>query len=353
VKYKNNHPKLLREWIFMNAKKAIAVLDTMRLSNGAYIASVSQDYNYVWIRDVVYTVLPFLHTPCDRYEKAYHGLFDLFKRYEWKIDIHTKKKPEYLYEFIHSRYSKDLTELHVEWGHAQNDAIGAFLWGVGEGVRHGQKVIRDEKDLQIVQKLVHYLECLQYWQAKDNGMWEENMEVHASSIGACVAGLHAVKMLVEVNEDLIHKGEETLRFMLPRESDSKETDLALLSLIYPYRIVDRHTALEITTIVSTRLERDHGCIRYENDHYYNEGSEAEWCFGLPWLGLCYRELGMNEKVHEYISKTKRIVPENWEVPELYIGGKNTPNNNTPLAWAVALSYHFLEDNEQNVLTYKI
>ena len=64
-------------------------------------------------------------------------------------------------------------------------------------------------------------------------MWEENMELHASSVGACVAGLRSVKMLVNVKDELIQKGEETLRFLLPRESETKETDLSLLSLIYP------------------------------------------------------------------------------------------------------------------------
>ncbi|MFJ8248242.1 glycoside hydrolase family 15 protein [Peribacillus asahii] len=333
----------------MNVNKAIEVLDRMRLSNGAYTASLSKDYSYVWIRDVVYTVLPFLTDSSDRYEKAYQALFDLFRNYEWKIDIHTEKKPMYLFEYIHSRYSTDLKEIPVEWGHAQNDAIGAFLWGVGEGFRHGKKVIRDERDLQIVQKLVDYLECLQYWQAIDNGMWEENMELHASSIGACVAGLNAVKMLVNVQEELIKKGEETLRFMLPRESETKETDLALLSLIYPYRVVDRKTALKIVQNVSNKLERTYGCIRYENDQYYNEGSEAEWCFGFPWLGLCYLELGMNNMAKQYIEKTKKIIPANFEVPELYIGGKNIPNGNTPLAWSVSLSYLFLVkmDNMRN------
>ncbi|WP_017378660.1 glycoside hydrolase family 15 protein [Paenisporosarcina sp. TG-14] len=325
----------------MKINNAIEVLDRMRLPNGAYTASISNDYNYVWIRDVVYTVLPFLQSRSDRYEKAYHALFDLFKRYEWKIDIHREKKPIYLFEHIHSRYSTELKELSQEWGHAQNDAIGAFLWGVGEGVSNGQKVIRDDKDLAIVQKLVDYLECLQYWQAKDNGMWEENIELHASSVGACVAGLHAVKMLVNVKPELIRKGEETLRFLLPRESETKETDLALLSLIYPYRIVERKMALKIIEMVSERLERTNGCIRYQNDQYYNEGSEAEWCFGLPWMGLCYFELGLYNKAYEYINKTERIIPDNWEIPELYIGGKNVPNGNTPLAWSVSLSYLFL------------
>ncbi len=241
----------------------------------------------------------------------------------------------------------------VEWGHAQNDAIGAFLWGVGEGYRLGQKVIRDKKDIEIIQKLVDYLECLQYWQAKDNGMWEENMEVHASSLGACVAGLNAVKILVNVNEDLIKKGEEALRNLLPRESETKDTDLALLSLVFPYRVVDRDTAIKIVETVSSKLERTYGVIRYENDQYYNEGKEAEWCFGFPWLGLCYLELGQFHKASEYIAKTKRVVPDNWEVPELYVGGTNRPNGNTPLAWSVAMSYIFLtkiEDMSQQMIS---
>lgn len=325
----------------MNKQEAIHVLDRMRLPNGAYTASLSSDYSFVWIRDVVYTVLPFIHSTSDRYEKAYHALFDLFRDYEWKIDIHTEKKPVYLFEYIHSRYSTDLKELPQEWGHAQNDAIGAFLWGVGEGMRNGHKVIRDQKDLAILQKLVDYLECLQYWQSEDNGMWEENMELHASSVGACVAGLHAVKMLVDVDDELIRKGEETLRFLLPRESVTKETDLALLSLVYPYRILDRKTALTIVEMVAGRLEREYGCIRYLNDRYYNRGREAEWCFGFPWLGLCYQELGLFEKAYEYIAKTEKIIPDNWEVPELYIGGTDEPNGNTPLAWSVSLSYLFL------------
>lgn len=326
----------------MYDKKAIQVLDRMRLPNGAYTASLSHDYNYVWIRDVVYTVLPFMYTPSERFEKAFHALFDLFLRYEWKIDIHTHKKPVYLFEYIHARYSRELTELNEEWGHAQNDAIGAFLWAVGEGHRYGQKVIRNKKDLRILQKLVSYLECLEYWKAADNGMWEENMEVHASSVGACVAGLNAVKMLVNVKDELIQKGEETLRALLPRESKSKDTDLALLSLIFPYRTIPRDMALDILQNVTLRLERTYGCIRYKNDRYYNQGSEAEWCFGFPWIGLCYLELGMLDKAVEYLEKTKRIVPENWEVPELYIGGKNVPNVNTPLAWAVSMSYLFFK-----------
>lgn len=326
----------------MNIEKAFEVIERMRLPNGAYTASLSKDYDFVWIRDVCYTVLPYLHTSSDHYEKAYHALFDLFKEYEWKLTIHTEKKPVYLYEYIHARYSKELKEINQEWGHAQNDAVGVFLWGVGEGIKHGKKMIRNQEDLKIVQKLVDYLECLEYWDSKDNGMWEENMEVHASSVGACVAGLLSVKPLVNVKDEIIKHGQETLRFLLPYESQTKETDLALLSLIYPFMVVDHENAQKILDDVTGKLERKYGCIRYKNDLYYNEGSEAEWCFGFPWLGLCYSNLGMHEKAMEYADKTRNIIPDNWEIPELYVGGSNVPNGNTPLAWAVSMSYLLLD-----------
>ena len=48
---------------------------------------------------------------------------------------------------------------------------------------------------------------------------------------------------------------------------------------------------------------------------------------------------------DYIEKTKRVTPENFEVPELYIGGKNIPNRNTPLAWSVSMSYLFFSKIE--------
>lgn len=313
-----------------------SVLDSMRLPNGAYIASPSSNYSYVWIRDVGYTVLPYLHSNCDRYERAYHALFDIFRRYEWKIDIHTRKKPALPYEYIHARYSKDLLEMSQPWGHAQNDAIGLFLWGVAQGVRWGKRVLRDETDKRLLQKLVDYLACLKYWHEPDNGMWEEGTEVHASSVGACIEGLKSVRMLVRVPEEIIRNAETTLSRLLPRESCGKETDLALLSLIYPYQMVPRDMALRILANVTGKLERTYGCIRYSGDKYYNKGSEAEWCFGFPWIGLCYSVLGEDEKTLEYWEKTMRVVPSNGRVPELYIGGVNVPNEDTPLAWAVAM-----------------
>lgn len=313
------------------------VLDSLRLANGAYIASPSKYYSYVWIRDVCYTVLPYLTSGCDRYTKAYHALLDIFRRYEWKIDIHTRQKPVLPYEYIHARYTVDLTEMAQPWGHAQNDAIGIFLWGIGEGLRFGKPVVRDAADLRILQKLVYYLSRLEYWQAPDNGMWEEGMEVHASSLGAVVAGLEAVQLLVDVPPELIEYGKESLKRILPRESSNKEVDLAQLSLIYPLKVVSRDTALNILRRIEEKLLRKYGCIRYDGDRYFNEGSEAEWCMAFPWLGLSYYTLADYAKVEEYWLKTLSVLPADGKLPELYVGGTNQPNDNKPLAWGVAMT----------------
>ena len=44
----------------------------------------------------------------------------------------------------------------------------------------------------MVQKIVDYLLRIEYWHDEDNGIWEEGMEVHASSIAAVVSALKKV-----------------------------------------------------------------------------------------------------------------------------------------------------------------
>src|SRR5690606_9810409 len=95
-------------------------------------------------------------------------------------------------------------------------------------------LLENEDRLRITNKLVRYLESLEYWHDRDSGRWEEDEEVHASSVGACVAGLKSVQRLngIEVSPELIQKGEEALDALLPRESERKFVDLSELSLIW-------------------------------------------------------------------------------------------------------------------------
>ena len=189
------------------------------------------------------------------------------------------------------------------WGNKQNDAIGALLFKIGDLEEKGIKIIRNENDLRILQKLVDYLKSVEYWHDKDNGMWEENEEVHASSVGACIAGLKKIGKTVNVPIELIKKGEETLSQLLPRESETKEADMALLSLIYPYNVVSEENKKLILKNVEEKLVKDKGVIRYISDKYNYRSGEAMWTKGLPWLAVIYKKLNKPDKYAYYMRKT--------------------------------------------------
>ncbi|MEH7176766.1 glycoside hydrolase family 15 protein [Neobacillus vireti] len=327
------------------------ILDQLRLPHGLYLASSSKDYHYVWLRDSFYMALPYLEQNNQFYEMTYHRILDLFREYEWKLDIHTVQKPREQWEYIHSRYSaSEVREIDTPWGHAQHDAIGAILWGIGMGQTKGKNIIRDEKDHEIVQKLVGYLGCVEYWQDADNGMWEEWREVHSSSVGACVAGLQAVRDIVFVPGEWITNGYQALSNLFPGESSDRPFDLAQLSLIFPYQVLTGDKAKVIVNQVEKVLLRERGVIRYKGDSYYSTvehegrhhnltfyyGTEAEWTFGLPWLALCHLELGNIEKANHYIKQTESVMLTDGSLPELYFAKCAEYNSNTPLGWGSAM-----------------
>ena len=316
------------------------ILKNLMYDTGLFAASsknVSTGYNVAWIRDNIYQANGMETFDFEGAIKTYHALFEIFKKHVYKIDWASREKPDARYKYIHARYDPNtLEEFWDEWGNKQNDAVGAFLFKVGTLEKSGKKVLRDKNDLQILQKLVDYLRSVQYWHDEDNGVWEENEEVHASSVGACVAGLKAVQGIVDVDEELIQKGMETLNSLLPRESATKEVDMALLSLIYPYNIVTPEQRDAILQNVEKHLVRENGVIRYFDDYYYNEDGEAEWCMGFPWLAKIYKDIGNQEKYRHYISKTTSVMTNTGEIPELYFANSGKYNENTPLGWSQAL-----------------
>jgi phosphorylase kinase alpha/beta subunit len=320
--------------------KSIQILDSLRHRNGLFSASalsVETGYNRAWIRDNVYESLGFELLRPEEAVKTYHALLDILLKHEYKIDWAIKHKPEHAYQYIHARYDPNtMEEIWEEWGNKQNDAVGAMLFKIGDLQSKGFKVIRNENDLRIIQKLVFYLQSVEYWHDKDNGIWEENEEIHASSVGACVAGLKKVSNLVQVPQWLIEKGQETLNKLLPKESETKQVDLALLSLIYPFNVVTEKQKEQILKNIQEKLVREKGIIRYIGDAYYSNGKEAEWCFGFPWLAIIYKQMGNTAKHKYFLQKTLSVMNENGELPELYLGGTDQHNENSPLGWGQAL-----------------
>jgi phosphorylase kinase alpha/beta subunit len=318
------------------------------MDSGLFLASkkdVSTGYDKSWLRDNFYETIAFeVIGDWKTVEKTYEAILAIFLKHEEKIDWAIREKPTSSYQYIHARFDPEtFDEFWEEWGNKQNDTIGCILFRIGQLERHyNRSVLKSHDYVRIVNKLVKYLESIEYWQDPDSGMWEEGEELHASSVGACVAGLKALRGLpgITVPFDLIQKGEAALQELLPRESRSKFVDLALLSLIWPYNVVSDEQRDQILANVEYHLRKNRGVIRYKGDHYYNKNAdkfseEAEWTFGLAWLSIIYQQLGNSEKARELI---KDLIADDTGqgMPELYFSNSDEFNENTPLGWSESL-----------------
>lgn len=339
----------------------ISTLMSLRAPTGLFRASgvdVDTGYDKAWLRDNFYECLAFVVIQrWDIVEKTYEALLEIFLKFEWKIDHAIENRPQYRHEYIHARFHPEtFDEFWEEWGNKQNDSVGAILYMLGElAYTHGRSILESEDRRRIVRKLIAYLRNLEYWHDLDSGVWEENEEIHASSVGACVAGLKSIARLdfIDVEEELISKGEESLRRLLPRESEEKFVDLALLTLIYPYDIVTKEEREKILENVEYHLVRKNGVIRYKNDYYYNknfdgQSEEAEWTFGFSWLALIYTQMERKDKAQFFMDKALDTINTKGEIPELYFSNSDEHNVNSPLGWSesmfvVALKF-FLDKN---------
>lgn len=326
----------------------MSILKALQYESGLFAASkkdVHTGYDKAWLRDNFYECLAFeILKDWETVRKTYRAILDIFLKHELKIDWAIRKKKMAKYEYIHPRYNPHtFEEFWEEWGTKQHDSIGCILFKIGELERRGMKIIERENDRRIVQKLVDYLAAIEYWHDPDSGVWEEDEEVHASSLGACIAGLEEISKLegISVSIELIVRGKETLDRLLPRESKRKFVDLALLTLIYPYHIANEKQSKDILKNVEYHLARNKGVIRYKNDHYYNKNpdghsEEAEWTFGFSYLAIIYKELGDNAKAEYYIKKCLETVNMKGEVPELYYSHSEQYNQNSPLGWSESM-----------------
>jgi hypothetical protein len=247
----------------------------------------------------------------------------------------------------HIRFDgRQLAELDERWSHAQNDALGYFLWIAGRLVNAGQLPVTDEL-AQVMAAVALFLEKIDFVRDEDSGHWEETRKVNASSIGPATAGLrelhaalgradlfarcefHGQRITIARLEPLIAAGHAALAASVPyecRDTDERkrrEADAALLFLIDPLDIVDETQADAIIELVLRDLQGDIGIRRYRGDSYwcadykqklaadersadYSEdltdrdalltpGQEAQWCIFDPILstvfGRRYRQTG--------------------------------------------------------------
>lgn len=329
------------EWHLSNMR-------ALQTETGAFTASahdVGTGYNKAWLRDIYFIALGFLEAgDIETVQKAARALLGVFVKHEEKIDWAIEHKPHETWQYIHARFHPEtFDEFWEEWGNRQNDAVGEVLNLICELELRNASVVTTDAERRVLQKIVTYLVRVEYWHDADNGIWEENLELHASSVAAAVAGLKKAAQIewLEVTEWPIEAGRRALRELLPRESVSKFSDLALLTVIYPFHEATDEEVTEILRHVEYHLTKDKGVIRYKADRYYNANQdgfseEAEWCFGLSWLSIIYAERGEIEKAIFYLERARGCKTQDGLIPELYYSHTDKPNENTPLGWAESM-----------------
>lgn len=328
-------------------KDHIRHLNDLRSERGLFLASsqgVETGYDKAWLRDNFYISLAFEEIgDWETVRALWRAVLDIFKKHRDKISWAAENRPSEAWQYIHARYHPEtFEEFWEEWGNKQNDAVGAILFKLADLEARGHGVIETDEDKEMVQTLVDYLGSIEYWHDPDNGVWEEYEEVHASSIGACVAGLREFTKIewTEIPNEMIENGQRALDELLPRESVSKFCDLAQLSLMWPYDVISDTHADEILANLEYHLAKRMGVIRYKTDAYYNKNKdgwseEAEWTFGFPWLAIIYNERGDDERAKYWLSEARRTeTPDG--VPELYYSNTQKPNENTPLGWSESM-----------------
>lgn len=317
------------------------------LVNGLFPAAMLQEsseytgYSYVWVRDNMHIAhAHYINGLKDVAIKNVQTFADYFIKHKHRFEniITGKLDPGDPMNRPHIRFDgTTLCELNQKWSHAQNDALGYFLW-LFCMIYNKENIPLSAQQIELMALFVLYFEKISYWNDEDNGHWEETRKIEASSIGTVIAALCQLHKLIERynvtlqhHEDkitpakidtLIHLGNKFLHEILPFEciqhepKKERKYDGALLFLIYPLCIIqDESLENQILSNVHENLQGEYGIRRYPGDSYWAQdykqnfseedrtidfsdnissrdillepGKEAQWCIFDPVLSVIY------------------------------------------------------------------
>jgi len=205
---------------------------------------------------------------------------------------------------LHAKYSSVTGQPVVgdkEYGHLQIDATALFLLTLAQMTASGLQIIFTLDEVAFVQNLVFYIECA--YVVPDYGIWERGdksnqsiVELNSSSVGMAKAALEALNKLdlfgarggpasvIHVLPDETVKCAAVLESMLPRESNSKETDASILSIIgYPAFAVsnDQLVGDTLGTLLQ-KLGGKYGMKRFLRDGYKTPRENTDRQHYEPW-----------------------------------------------------------------------
>jgi phosphorylase kinase alpha/beta subunit len=369
--------------------------------------TVHGDYRDAWVRDNVYSILAvwglgLAYRALDddggrgyelerRTVHLMRGLLRSMMAQSAKVEAF--KYSRHPKDALHAKYDTETGGLVVSdsgWGHLQIDATSLFLLMLAQMIRSGLDIIWTRDEVNFVQNLVYYIE--RAYRTPDYGIWERgdkqnrgSVEINASSVGMAKAALEALsgfnlfgargsqESVLHVAPDNIAQAYITLESMLPRESNTKETDAALLSVIgFPaFAVHDASLVKRVRTELINKLQGRYGLKRFLRDghqtvledegrlHYEPqelkrfEHIESEWplFFAYLYLDCIFRADAAGTL--EYEQRLKSVLVQrngHWLLPELYYVPEQSiaaererpgsqdrlPNQNVPLVWAQSL-----------------
>ena len=93
----------------------------------------------------------------------------------------------------HVRFDGEtISDVDETWAHAQNDALGYFLW-LCCLMANDKAIEIGEPEAEVLASFPRYFATIRFWEDEDSGHWEEVRKISASSIGVVVAGLKEMK----------------------------------------------------------------------------------------------------------------------------------------------------------------
>jgi phosphorylase kinase alpha/beta subunit len=292
----------------------------------------------------------------------------------------------------HVRFDGErLAEFAGDWSHAQNDALGYFLWLLAKLARCGALPLQHE-GLEVMELLIRYFDAIAFWKDEDSGHWEETRKVSASSIGVVVGGLraslevlqsstaagHRQRPLIDLTQRLLDEGTRALAALLPDECIQQSTlqnrryDAALTFLAFPLGVLEGAMETLIVDDVRRFLMGPIGIRRYLRDSYWapdyerlseadrtrdysndvwlrdamleDVGQEAQWCIFDPALSAHFgtrfatsRDPADRALQLLHFNRSLAHITPDWKCPELFYlsQGRWVPNPHTPLLWTQA------------------
>ncbi|MCA9021237.1 MAG: phosphorylase kinase [Planctomycetaceae bacterium] len=268
------------------------------LENGLFPAAIAHEstgYQSIWVRDNIHVAHALNAVgqsgpAC----KAISTLTEYFLKHRDRFDqiISGQASHREVMKRPHIRFDGNtLGEIDEKWAHAQNDALGYYVWFYCLMLTQG-KLEPVSGTLDLLAAFVRYFESICFWEDADSGHWEEARKIEASSIGTVVSGLKMLKRYLDQSESwsqfsylgtpvsadavdsLIQQGQAALDEILPAEciqADpllSRKYDGALLFLIFPLGLVQGELAETIMEDVRSHLMGDYGIRRYLGDSYW-------------------------------------------------------------------------------------